>query len=121
MNDLYTKLDNYGVRYSGEQVDHRYHEAVSKDEPITLSELNERGGRVSRVRLLGEYGRYDVSYIHGILPDKTVIRLRLDGLDNCSLIPRRQIKGEFIRWAKNQGVYAKGLGLLDDGNWSMMH
>jgi hypothetical protein len=29
------------------------------------------------------------------------------------------MKGALINWAKREGVYAKALGLLDEGNWSV--
>lgn len=125
MNDIYSRLDRYGVAYDGEQVDHRYHEQVSPED-LTLNEIATRGGKISRVRMIGgDYipGRgkcYDVSYVHATLPDETIVRVNLQGLDNWNLLPRREVKGEFIAWAKNEGVFAKGLGLLDEGNFSWL-
>jgi hypothetical protein len=125
MNDIYSRLDRYGVEYDGVQVDQTYHEQVSSDS-LTLGEISARGGKISRVRLIGgDYipGRgkcYDVSYVHATLPDETIVQVNLQGLDNWNLLPRREVKGEFIAWAKNEHVFAKALGLLDESNYSWL-
>lgn len=87
---------------------------------ISLAELSKRGGKVTRVRLLTERtpaGRFaDISYIHGEVAD-----VRYDiRLDMGNLIPVNRVKGEMIEWAKRQGVFAKGIGLLDDRLWSKL-
>jgi hypothetical protein len=118
MNDIHDKLSSYGVPFEGEQGAY-----VETEDEVTLSELAARGGRIVRVRWIGgDYipGRgkcYDLSYVHGEIGGK---RVRLSHLPAAFLIPRRELKGEMIRWAKEEGVYAKGLGLLDDGNWSIL-
>lgn len=123
-DDIYSRMDRYGVEYDGVQVDHRYHEQVSS-EALTLGEVAARGGKISRVRLIGgDYipGRgkcYDVSYVHATVGG-TIHQVNLQGLDNWSLLPRRDVKGEFIAWAKNERVFAKALGLLDEGNYSFL-
>ena len=89
---------------------------------VTLSELAEKRGKITRVRLLTERwpsGRMaDVSYIHGVLGDGTPVRIR--ETYHCSGL-LRTMKKQFIDWAKEEGVYAKGLGLLDEGNWSVLY
>lgn len=47
-------------------------------------------------------------------------RVSLVSLPAAFLIPRRGIMGALIDWAKSEGVFAKGLGLLDDGNFSIL-
>ena len=69
---------DYGVQESGMPVDHEYHQGVSYDNQMSLSEVAARGGRVSRVRILKEGGRCDISYIHATLRDGTVVPLYLD-------------------------------------------
>lgn len=122
MSDIYTKLQSYGVQFEGEQGSY-----IATEEAMTLHQLvKDNGGRVVRVRWIGgEFipGRgkcYDLSYAHGVTADGRRVSLRLDGLDNWSLVARRSIKGEMIAWAKAQGVFAKGCGLLDDGNYSFL-
>jgi hypothetical protein len=93
---------------------------------LTLGELAAKGGRVTRVRLLAEkvYGHgyvADISYIHGELPDGTPVRLRYTGEVETNLVYLRKMKTNFIRWAVSEGVYAKGVGLLDEGNWSVLY
>lgn len=138
-------LQSYGVHAEGEVVTESYHAGVS-NEDWTLAEISKAGGRVSRVRLLQEMGRVDISYIHAEVPadcptcsgkpsifmgcstcrstgsfTKTV-RVNLSSMPTGShMLWRREVKGAFIAWAKEEGVYAKGLGLLDEGNWSVLH
>lgn len=87
---------------------------------ITLRELQSDGGKVTRVRILTERTERgticDVSYVHGEIHGvRFNVQLAL-GL----LVPMGQLKGELIAWAKREGVYAKALGLLDEGNWSVL-
>ena len=116
------RMDAYGVRASGEVVSSEYHEGVSYDDEMTLGELVRKGGKVTRVRLLTEVwpgrGRMaDISYIHGTLPSGKVVPLRLGVYGG----PLRGLKGDFIAWAKEEGVFAKGCGLLDEANWSILY
>lgn len=116
------KLQTYGVRCDGEVVSHEYHDQVSYDNQMTLGELVRQGGKVTRVRLLTEVwpgrGRMcDISYIHGALPDGTIVPLYVDVV-STSL---RELKGDFIEWAKREGVFAKGCGLLDESTWSVLY
>lgn len=118
--DIYEALNFYGVSYEGEQGE--YTPTVAD---VTLGELAAQGGRITRVRWIGgEYipGRgkcYDLCYVHGQIRGEEV-SVRLDGLENWALVPKHQRKGEMIAWAKAWGVFAKGLGLLDDSNWSTL-
>lgn len=83
---------------------------------LSLSELVAAGGHITRVRWLKEYiptrGQVvDLSYVHGVLPDGT--HVSLTGLPSAFLVPVRDRKGSLIRWAQEEGVFAKGCGLLD--------
>lgn len=99
-----------------------YHEAVNYKERLTLAEVAERGGKITRLRLLTEYVPVlraritDVSYIHATLPDGSVH----DVYNGANVQYFHQIKKDLIEWATREGVYAKSLGLLDEGNWSVV-
>lgn len=87
---------------------------------VTLAEVARRGGKVTRVRFLTERTPRgvvaDLSYVHAVIDGKRH-NVRVD---MGYLIPRHQLKGELIAWAKREGVYAKALGLLDEHNWSVL-
>lgn len=74
---------------------------------------------INRLRLLTErgYPYYDISYCYGTLKDGTHVRVDL----GASRLSRRNLKGELIRLAKEAGRFAKGMGLLDEGNWSILN
>lgn len=84
---------------------------------MTLAELSAAGGRVTRVRWLTEatpFGRFcDLSYVHGTLADGTPVRIRITAPQSM-LVAYSKRKSALIEWAKVEGVYAKGLGLLDN-------
>lgn len=115
------RMQAYGVRATGEVVTQEYHQGISYDDQMTLGELVRKGGRVTRVRLLTERwpsGRMaDISYIHGTLPSGKVVPLYVDAESG----PLRGMKASFIEWAKREGVFAKGCGLLDEANWSVLY
>lgn len=98
-----------------------YHASTDYSFTYDLAGVKAAGGRITRVRLLTERcgGQLlaDVSYIHATLPDGTVVPVQSE---IGHLTPYHRLKGEFIRWAKAQGVYAKGIGLLDEANWSTL-
>lgn len=116
---LEDRLSSYGVSFEGEQGGY-----VPTEDEMTLGELAARGGRIVRVRWIGGdyipgHGKcYDLSYVHAELPDGT--RVRLSHLPAAFLIPRRALKGVLIEWAKEENVFAKSLGLLDDGLFSIL-
>lgn len=98
-----------------------YHGEVDYTQTYSLADTSRFGGKITRVRLIGEYvpqvGKVvDVSYIHAVLPGGKIVPVRSE-LNN--LMPLWRVKGKMIDWAKEQGVYAKGMGLLDEGNWSV--
>lgn len=85
----------------------------------TVSLGDPRLKSVTRLRLLTERGYpfLDVSYCYGELRDGSPVRIQV----TCGNLPRRNTKAALIAWAKAEGAYAKGLGLLDEGNWSVLY
>jgi hypothetical protein len=144
--DIYEALNFYGVSYEGEQGSY----VPTEDEMTLGNLVAEGGRIVRVRFIGGDYipGRgkcYDVSYVHGEIPGEcegheslagqhmgetvfcdgtcstpTRVSVNLQGCDDWNLIPRRGLKGAMIAWAKNEGVYAKGCGLLDDSNYSIL-
>lgn len=102
---------------NGLENSHDYHAGVDYTQVLSLKELSDAKGKITRLRVLSDHGRYDISYVHATLPDGTIVTVR----DECygrGFI--RWIKSDLLGWAKEQGVYAKGIGLLDEGNWSIL-
>lgn len=119
------RMQAYGVQATGEVVTTEYHDQVDYQNGMTLSEFAKAGGKISRVRILTGLwsGRRmaDISYIHGVLPSGTAIPIYVEVANGIPLYGPKGLKSEFIAWAKREGVFAKGLGLLDEGNWSVLH
>lgn len=71
----------------------------------------EPGLRVFRLRLLSDPGFpfYDVSYCYGTVNDEPVrVALPFDQL------PRRGLQRAIVAHAKRDGVFARGIGILDN-------
>ena len=83
---------------------------------MSLKELAAAGGRITRVRWLKEGRNHDLSYVHGELPSGQTVHVWNPGF---YLRPSWTLKRDLIDWAKEEGVYAKGIGLLDQANWSI--
>lgn len=98
-----------------------YHDEVDYSVTYSLKEIAEAGGHIVRVRILTDriMGQTlcDISYIHASLPDGKIVPVQ-NLLNN--LTPFRDLKKEMIDWAKREGVFAKGVGLIDEGNWSVV-
>lgn len=76
-----------------------------------------RGIKITRLRLLTDPACpfYDVSYCHGELDGKPIIvTLPFDQL------PRKNTLAYIIDEAKKDRVYAKAIGILNQGNWSIL-
>lgn len=113
-----------------------YHQMMRDSEDITLAGLAALGGRITRVRILaGRWGstwKADVSYIHGIVDGpKSIVDAGaraalarhyrvIDFPATNDLYGPRGVKADFIAWAREVGVFAKGIGLLDEANWSVL-
>lgn len=126
MNTIDRIATAYGVREDNGLIDpDNYHAGRVGQEYMGLKGLASLGGRVTRLRFLtsenlgGGRRGWDVSYCHAVLPDGTPVEvtdapLGIDGT-------KRDVMGALIDWAKSEGVYAKGLGLLDQSNWSVLY
>jgi hypothetical protein len=119
MTDLYATADRYGVQFEGTLVGTEYHAAVDYKNEMTLKEISNAKGKITRVRLFQEGIWCDISYIHATLPDGRIVNVRLTGPSHG--IKRYAVKKVFIQWAKDQGVYAKGIDLLNESVWSVLH
>lgn len=85
-------------------------DAIDHQAPVWLDDP--QLAKVTRLRLVSDPGFpfWDVSYVYGELKDGTEVRVNLPE----SQFPKRGLKGAIISMARDAGVYAKGLGLLDD-------
>jgi hypothetical protein len=111
----------YGVDETNPLLDgHQYHAATDYSHDYTLREISDNGGKITRVRILREYNRCDISYIRATLADGTIVPVDLNGMYDFHTGLYFKLKGEFIEWAKKEGVFAKALGLLDRENWSVL-
>lgn len=117
MKDLYGIAQAYGVQYEGTLVGSEYHAGVDHSETLTLREVQDLRGKITRVRILQEAGRCDISYIHATLPNGKIHPVRV-GIDYG--IKRYALKSAMVKWAQHEGVYAKGIDLLDEGVWSVL-
>lgn len=85
-----------------------YHDIERRDVQWT-----EPGLRITRLRLVSDPGFpvWDVSYCHGMLRDGTPVAVELP----FSQVPKGKKFASFIvEWAKREGVYARGIGILDN-------
>ena len=67
--------------------------------------------QITRLRLLTEPGfpMYDVSYCWGVLHDGTKVNVQVP----FDQLPRKNMRGAIIEAAKQDRVYASGLGVFD--------
>ena len=95
-----------------------YHNRMHTSVDMTLRQLADARGHITRLRILSDRGsRYaDISYCHGELPDGTPVRV----YNVPSGLNYYRLKNGLLEWAKGEGVFAKGVGLLDEGNWSVL-
>lgn len=110
---MYGVTETNPLDFSGEGV----HPCDLLTETVSLGDP--RLAKVTRLRLLTErgYPYLDVSYCYGELKDGSPVRIQV----TCGALPRKGTKGALIAWAKAEGAFAKGLGLLDEGNWSVLY
>lgn len=97
-----------------------YH--ATKTQAMTLSELENNGGTVTRVRLLAgrTNGRWfaELSYVDGTLPTgETVMIKGLPALNSG----RYDIVTDLRQWADDEGVDAEQINLLNSGIWSFLY
>ena len=96
-----------------------YH--ATKTTAMTLSELENNGGIVTRIRLLAEKRNgtwfVDVSYIDGTLPTGETVMVK--GMPYLNR--RDDIMTDLRQWADDEGVNAEDLNLLNSGIWSFLY
>ncbi len=70
------------------------------------------GLKITRLRLVSDpgYPVWDVSYCHGVVNGEPVAV----GIP-FSQLPKRGMMGFIVEHARREGVYAKGIGILDIG------
>lgn len=89
-----------------------YHnERHSQEGGVETVDWTTKGLYVTRLRLLSDPGFpwWDVSYCHGRLNGRHVnVQLPF------SQLPKRGMLGAIIKYAKEDRVYAKGIGVLDN-------
>ena len=87
----------------------KYHEEVTYRIKRTVY-WTEPGLKITRLRLLGEkgYPAWDVSYVHGEL-DGEPVRVQVPFFQ----LDKRRWKSEIVEHAKEDGVFAKGLGIFE--------
>jgi hypothetical protein len=86
-----------------------YHRTVT-DRMTRTVPWTEPGLRITRLRLLSDPGHpvWDVSYVHGQLGDEPVrVAVPFDHL------PKGRVSPTIVAHARADGIYAKGLGILD--------
>lgn len=119
MMDLSMAVSHYGTLetngiskdyHLGPEADQRSRNVVDWDDP--------RLARVTRLRLLTDPGfpMYDISYCHGVLKNGECCEVVFP----FDQIPKRGSMRFIVAEAKLAGVYAKGLGLLDKNNISVL-
>lgn len=98
-----------------------YHSSRSGQARMSLKKFAHHGGRVTRLRYFAERRGpgeviYDVSYVHGALPNGAPVELI--GAPLGEIGRPRGFKTILVNWAKQEGVFAKAVGLLDETKWS---
>jgi len=101
-------LAKYGVLETN-PIGGDYHKV---DRSVQVGWNDPRLAQVTRLRLITDpgYPLWDVSYCHGILKDGTEVTVVLPFRD----LPKKGTVAAIISYAKEDGVYAKGLGILDN-------
>lgn len=92
------------------------HSDVIQDR-LTLADVAKAGGKIVRLRMFFEGRVADISYCHARLADGT-----LHSVDTSMLMLHQPftVSTDLIAWSKAQGVFGKGIGLLDKQNWSVL-
>lgn len=98
-----------------------YHSSVSYADQMTLAQVADAGGKLTRIRVLGggpSDGFYaDISYIHATLPDGKVVPLYQDFPMGFQI---RNLKKVLLEWAKQSGVFGKKVDLFNEGIYDIL-
>jgi len=78
----------------------------------TVDWTDKRLAKITRLRLLSDpgYPAWDVSYCYGQLKNGANVKVDLP----FRQLPKRGVIGTILKYAKKDGVYAKGLGIFDN-------
>lgn len=103
--------DNYGVSETNPLV------GDNPDWEETVDLDDSRLSRITRLRLVSDPGfpMWDVSYCYGVLHDGTPVRVMLGESQFRRGRGAPSLTSQLVALAKSQGVYAKGIGLIDPG------
>ncbi len=110
----YDRALSYGAQMTGHQNDYTTPEGqahLTEVHKQTLDWTDERLHHVTTLRLISDLGLpfWDVSYCHGVDVDNKPCRVQLP----FDQLPKRRINTAIVSYAKQDGVYAKGLGIFD--------
>src|SRR3954465_8307000 len=91
---------------------------LEEDGDLEVDLADPQLARITRLRLISDPGFpfWDVSYCHGVLKDGRTCRVYLPEHQ----FPKRGLSHAIVEMCKQEKVYAKGLGLLDPENISML-
>lgn len=89
----------------------RYHAEVTHQITETVSWADKRLAKIVRLRLVSDPGFpvWDVSYCHGQLKDGSYVNVDI----GFSQIPKKGMRRYIVERAKEENVYARGLGVFD--------
>jgi hypothetical protein len=109
-------MTDYGVYETNgiTEEGHKFREEIDRSRNIWIDDPEL--ARIERLRLISDPGFpvWDLSYCWGVLKDGTKVTVKL----TRSQFGKRTLKAELIEMCKELGVYAKGLGLLEECNIS---
>lgn len=118
--DAIDRARSYGVQMNESLTSAEIAELHKVERKETVYWTDQRLARVTRLRLIGfnsrEYPRWDLSYCYGELKDGTPVRVQVPFYNL-----NRNWAADIIAWGRKEGVYAKGLGLLDDSIVSRLY
>lgn len=68
--------------------------------------------RITRLRAISDpgYPVWDVTYCHGLLKDGTAVKIQVP----FNTLPKKGTSKFIVEAAKKDGVYARGIGVLDN-------
>ena len=103
-------MNTYGVNETNGLTDGQAYHGERKGQRTVDWTL--KGLKITRLRLLSDpgYPEWDVSYCDGVLDTGEKVRVQLP----FSTLTKGHISAQIVQYAKEDKVYAKGLGILDN-------
>lgn len=101
----------YPGETNGLQNPQQYHKEVTHTIEETVDWTDKRLVKITRLRLLSDpgYPHWDVSYCHGVLFTGQFVNVDLP----FDRLPKKGARAMIVRWAKQDKVFAKGIGIFD--------